>query len=285
MKKRILSLLIIISLGIAVLPSSASTRTITTNQLGKHNGYDFEFWSQFPEGGSMTLGAEGTGGAFSCEWDGVFNILFRTGKKYNRTQTYEQLGEISIEYEATRNVTKGNVSYLAVYGWLDNPLVEYYIIEARGSYNPGSHGTNMGSITVDGGVYDIWVTERVNQPSINGTATFKQYWSIRRDNRTSGIISVSEHFRAWEKAGMDMSGKMYEIAFTVEAFGGEARNAAGSADITKMEIIVGEAGGNAAVTVPVTTAGAIAILRDVAAGKPGVTTADAVAILKQVAAG
>ncbi len=56
---------------------------------------------------------------------------------------------------------------------------------------------------------------RINQPSIIGIATFKQYWSVRQTKRTSGTVSVSEHFKKWESLGMPM-GKMYETALTVE---------------------------------------------------------------------
>jgi len=34
-----------------------------------------------------------------------------------------------------------------------SPLVEYYVIEDYGTYNPGSAGTLKGSLTSDGGTY------------------------------------------------------------------------------------------------------------------------------------
>ena len=43
-------------------------------------------------------------------------------------------------------------SYLAVYGWTRSPLIEYYIVENFGSYNPSSGASNKGTVTVDGAV-------------------------------------------------------------------------------------------------------------------------------------
>jgi len=77
----------------------------------------------------------------------------------------------------------------------------------------------------------VYVTTRVNQPSIDGTATFQQYWSVRTSKRTSGTISVSEHFRQWERMGMQM-GKMYEVALTVEGY-----QSSGSANVMYTRMI------------------------------------------------
>jgi endo-1,4-beta-xylanase len=185
------------------------------------------------------------GGAFSCSWSNINNILFRKGLKYNETQTHQQLGNITLTYSC--NYQPNGNSYLSVYGWTSDPLVEYYIIESWGTWKPPGSVASKGTVTIDGGTYDIYETTRVNQPSIKGNTTFQQYWSVRQQKRTSGTISVSEHFKAWEAKGMKM-GKMYEVSMVVEGY-----QSSGKADMTSMSIKVG---GTQTQTspIPVTTA-------------------------------
>ncbi len=197
--------------------------TVTSNQTGIHDGYDYELWKDSGNT-SMTLK---DGGTFSCEWDNINNVLFLKGKRFKDNLTYQQIGNISIDYEC--NFEPNGNSYLGVYGWTQNPLVEYYIIDSWGPWKPPG-ASSKGTIYIDDGTYDIYDVTRYNFPSINGPATFKQYWSVRTTKRTKGTISVSEHFKTWESLGMTM-GKMYEVMFLIEGY-----QSNGKADITYMSL-------------------------------------------------
>ena len=104
-------------------------------------------------------------------------------------------------------------SYLAVYGWINNPQAEYYIVESYGSFNPCSSGvTQLGTVQSDGATYTLCTDTRTNQPSITGTSTFTQYWSVRNSKRTSGTITTKNHFAAWAKHGFGNSNFNYQVS-------------------------------------------------------------------------
>ena len=217
------------------LPTASAATVITENKTGTEDGYAYELWKDHGNT-SMTLTG---GGTFSCEWSNINNCLFRKGKKYDCTQTYDQLGNITIEYGVDYQ-PNGN-SYMCVYGWTRNPLVEYYIVETWGSWRPPGATSALGTVYADGGTYDIYKTTRVNQPSIDGNTTFDQYWSVRQSKpsangtKIEGTISVSQHFKAWEQVGLKM-GKMYEVALNIEGY-----QSSGKATVYKNNLSVGGA--------------------------------------------
>ena len=153
-----------------------------TGNIG-NSGYHYEIWYQ---GGnnSMTYYNDGT---FSAEWNGSNDFLARVGLKYNSTQTHDQIGYFTADYKFTKS-GNASYSYIGIYGWTENPLVEYYIVDDWFTKpSPQYLGTKKGEITVDGDTYDIYTFTRVNQPSIKGTSTFPQFFSVRRTGERYGV--------------------------------------------------------------------------------------------------
>ena len=205
-----LTIFILNVLLLAVFVQYPSAQTITSNKTGQQGGYWYEYWK---DGGTGTM-VLGDGCNFSCEWGSVNNILFRKGV---RPGSRKQIVTYTADYKPTGN------SYLSIYGWFKNPLVEYYIIESYGTYKPG--GASKGTVVTDSGTYTIHQNSRTG-PSIEGNKTFQQYWSIRTVKHTSGVITCGNHFDAWEKLGMTI-GTFYEVSFNVEAY----MSSGGSADV------------------------------------------------------
>lgn len=187
----------------------------TDNAIRSINSYDYEYWKDSGNG-TMIITSNAQNGSFSCEWHNINNIVFRSGKKFsNFEKTHKQLGNITLQYEAAYN--SSGTSYLCVYGWTVDPLIEWYIVECYTAHKPSGNLPCLGTSDADGGTYEIYRTMRVNKPSILGTRTFGQYWSIRTSGRFSGTVNVSAHLLAWENMGFEI-GNIAEIALSVEGW-------------------------------------------------------------------
>lgn len=206
----------------ALSGSAVSAQTLTSNSTGTHDGFYYTFWKDSGNA-SMTLQP---GGRYQSQWSNNTNNWVG-GKGWNPGNSSRVLN-----YAGYYGVNQSQNSYVAFYGWTRNPLVEYYVIESYGSYNPAScsGGTDYGSFQSDGATYNVRRCQRVNQPSIDGTQTFYQYFSVRNPKKgfgnISGTITFANHANFWASKGLNLGNHDYQV------FATEGYQSNGSSDIT-----------------------------------------------------
>lgn len=141
----------------------------------------------------------------------------------------------TVKYQGEYN-PKGP-GYFSLYGWTRNPLVEYYIVESWDVLAPGEPWTLRGNFTSDGGNYAFYTAQRVNKPSIEGTRTFTQYFSVRSEDEkkvgaVSGTINTANHFDAWSKMGYRLGNFEASMYMVTEAFANGTKLPSGTSTIT-----------------------------------------------------
>lgn len=184
--------------------------------------YHYEIWYQEGDN-SITYYPDGT---FSAKWSHSSDFLARVGLKYNSDKPHSDLAPISADFKFTKGSSSEGFSFIGIYGWTKEPLSEYYIVDDWFGGRP-IPGEKSGEIEVDGDVYDIYLANRWNAPSILDRLTdFPQFFSVRRHGRQCGHIDISAHLKKWEEFGF--GGMLYESKLLVEA----GNDASGSIDFT-----------------------------------------------------
>lgn len=204
--------------------SSAPTQRICRNEMGTHDGVFFTFWKDQGEA-CMTLFDKGRY-AVTYSLGGSGNLV--VGKGWETGSASRVIGYNASRFDAGTN------SYLGLYGWTTKPLIEYYVVDSWGSeFTPPGEGVKpLAEVVSDGGTYRIYRTQRVNKPSILGTRTFYQYWSVRTKRRPLGSnlrITFADHVAAWKRLGFTLGKMDYQILAT-EGFGSK-----GGSDLTVWE--------------------------------------------------
>jgi endo-1,4-beta-xylanase len=187
---------------------TANAQTISGNGTGTNGGY---YYSLYSSGGSATMTfpeASTYPGNYAMSWSGVTDVVGGKGWSTGRNMT--------VGYDVG---SASGYNTISIYGWTTSPLVEYYITELGSLYT--ADATYKGSVTSDGHTYSTYEHEQVNQPSIEGTATFEQYldaWggSSIGSNHT---VTTGNHFSHWESLGMPLGSFNYMILGT-EAYNG-----------------------------------------------------------------
>nr|AGK45631.1 glycoside hydrolase family 11 protein [Phaedon cochleariae] len=196
--------------------------TLDKNGVGFNNGYYYSFWKDSGDA-TFTLNA---GGRYASNWTTRTNNWVG-GKGWNPGSSSR-----TVHYSGYFGINANANSYLSLYGWTTNPLIEYYVVESYGSYNPAScaGGTDEGSFNSGGATYQVRKCRRTNQPSIIGTQSFDQYFSVRTPKlgfgQVSGSVNFADHVRYWASRGLPLGKHDYQIIAT------EGYQSSGFSDIT-----------------------------------------------------
>lgn len=232
---------------------SGESVTTSTNVVGSFdNGIGYELWNEGGNGGSATFYDDGS---FKCNMTGAKDYLCRSGLSFNSDKTHQEIGHMLADFKLVKKGLTGiDYSYIGIYGWTREPLVEWYIVDNSGSqWMPGdwvaqgASAKNHGKFTIDGAEYTVYEGDRTSYSIDGDNKYFKQYFSVRTKARDCGTIDITAHFKKWEELGMKM-GKMHEAKILGEAGSTSGANAKGEYDFPYAKVYIEGAASSSSVT-------------------------------------
>jgi hypothetical protein len=202
----------------AVLPSGGTAHN-SSNAQGTAGGLSWSIWTNSGPGTITTFSVP----AFSASWNNSGDFLARIGLQFGSSgKAVSALGTVTAQYAETKTGSAGGYSYVGIYGWSVNPCIEWYIVDDSFNnlpFNPG--GTSKGTVTIDSGTYNVIQrnTTGTGGNRCGNVTQWDQFYSIRTSKKSCGTITISDHFKAWSAAGLNL-GNVLEASILIEAGGG-----------------------------------------------------------------
>ena len=167
---------------------------------------------------------------FNFSWNSVENAIFNIGKELGKNGRLDNIDidNITVNYDIDFK-SNGN-SYISVNGYFNTYYEEFFIVDNWDDVWRHTSGERVGTISVDGGVYDIYYYEKIYPPNIQGIQKKIEYWSTRKEKRSKGTVSLGEHIRAWKQKGLKFT-NILQISFKVEGY-----KSSGNANVNNVEI-------------------------------------------------
>jgi endo-1,4-beta-xylanase len=173
------------------------------------------YWQNYFTSGSSTI-TQGSAGNFSATYSNVGDVV--VGKGFNPGSAGTRGYNVG--------VLSGSYNSVGIYGWTTSPLIEYYITE----FGSVANGAVINTISSDGHNYNFYKHQQINQPSIQGNATFWQYLDSWGGSSTGSnhTITVANHINNWKAHGGQGFGTFNYQILALEAF----NNRSGSINAT-----------------------------------------------------
>ena len=208
-------------LSAASISSVSPVSTVYASDYEDHGILDGDYFYCWNQNKTGEFKYENTGEhGFEMSWDGIENAMGFKGALFDSGQVYAaQIKEYSFTYDADIDFM-GEDNTIGIHGWMENPDIDFYIIDGWGRSDPNSDDP-LGTVESNGITYNIYKRYRYTPNSRSVV-----YYSVAQENlatKTDGIcnikntINVADHLKAWCNAGLEL-GYIFDLGFQIDAY-------------------------------------------------------------------
>ena len=221
---QISALLMSAAVTIASCPPSAYVRAAEKEIKGKSGDYNYELYNENFTG-DLDFTPEDDG-RLVLKTNSVHYLQLIKGLEFNEEHKCSDYKKITLNYDMDYSFSEGSIAHFGAYGWTKNKQAEFIVTDGWYGWRQGEQIDPLETVEIDGALYDIYVLSQFSMGGIMGTGDgWYQYFSVRRENKTeetsgsiSGTITLSEHFKVWEKHGFPSDSMLYNAVVSAEGY-------------------------------------------------------------------